>query len=100
MKLTGYLWTLGLGMVGGAAAAMILPKQPAVKQAVTQAADSITNAVETAKDAIVEQDDYRLKQEPASAGTFCFSDQSPMISCQRFQSWSVVIFTKKFCEPR
>ena len=54
MKLTGYLWTLGLGMVGGAAAAMILPKQPAVKQAVTQAADSITNAVETAKDAIVE----------------------------------------------
>lgn len=54
MKLTGYLWMLGLGMVGGAAAAMILPKQPAVKQAVTQAADSITNAVETAKDAIVE----------------------------------------------
>lgn len=54
MKLTGYLWALGLGMVGGAVAATVLPKQPAVKQAVTQAADSITTAVETAKDAIVE----------------------------------------------
>lgn len=54
MKLTGYLWTLGLGMIGGAAAAVILPKQPAVKQAVTTAADSITTAVESAKDAIVQ----------------------------------------------
>jgi hypothetical protein len=41
-------------MVGGAVAATVLPRQPAVKQAVTQAADSITTAVETAKDAIVE----------------------------------------------
>jgi hypothetical protein len=42
-------------MVAGAAAATILPRQPQVRQAVTKAADSVENAVETAKDAICGQ---------------------------------------------
>lgn len=53
MKVKGFLLTLGLGMVGGAVAAAVLPKQPQVRQAVTKAADSIETAVETAKDSLV-----------------------------------------------
>lgn len=52
MKVTSFLWTLGLGMVGGAVAATVLPKQPKVRQAVTKTADSIENAVETAKNSL------------------------------------------------
>lgn len=53
MQVKSFLLTLGLGMVGGAVAATVLPKQPQVKQAVTKAADSIETAVETAKDSLV-----------------------------------------------
>ena len=53
MKIKGFLWTLGLGMVGGAVAAAVLPKQPQVKQAVSRAADAIENAVEQTKDSLV-----------------------------------------------
>ncbi len=52
MKISGFLWTLGLGMVGGAVAATVLPKQPKVKQAVTSAADTIESAVESAKNGL------------------------------------------------
>lgn len=52
MKVTSFFWTLGLGMVGGAVAATVLPKQPKVRQAVTKTADSIENAVETAKNSL------------------------------------------------
>lgn len=52
MQVKSFLLTLGLGMAGGAAAAMILPKQPQVKQAVNKAADAVENAVETAKDSL------------------------------------------------
>ncbi len=53
MQVKSFLLTLGLGMAGGAVAAAMLPKQPQVKQAVTKAADSIENAVESAKDSLV-----------------------------------------------
>lgn len=53
MTIKGFAWGLGLGMVGGAVAASVLPKQPQVRQAVTKAADSVENAVETAKSAII-----------------------------------------------
>lgn len=52
MKLGSFLCTLGLGMAGGAAAAMILPRQPKVRQAVSTAADTIESAVESAKNGI------------------------------------------------
>ena len=52
MKLTSYLWTLGLGMVGGAVAVTMLPKQPKVRRAVDQTADTIENAVETARESL------------------------------------------------
>ena len=52
MQVKTFFLTLGLGMVGGAVAATVLPKQPQVRQAVTKAADSIENAVETAKDSL------------------------------------------------
>ncbi len=55
MQVKGFMLTLGLGMAAGAAAATILPRQPQVRQAVTKAADSVENAVETAKDAICGQ---------------------------------------------
>lgn len=53
MTIKSFALGLGLGMVGGAAAALVLPKQPKVKQAVTKAADSVENAVETAKTAML-----------------------------------------------
>ena len=53
MTIKGFVLGLGLGMVGGAAAAAILPKQPAVRQAVTRAADSVETAVQSARDAII-----------------------------------------------
>jgi hypothetical protein len=52
MKIKTFALTLGLGMVGGAVAATVLPRQPKVRQAITNAADTIENAVETAKDAV------------------------------------------------
>ena len=52
MSIKSFALTLGLGMVGGAAAALVLPKQPMVQQAVSRAADSIENAVEQARDAV------------------------------------------------
>ena len=53
MTIKGFAWGLGLGMVGGAVAATVLPKQPKVKEAVSKAADSVENAVETAKTAMI-----------------------------------------------
>ena len=52
MKVTSFFWTLGLGMVGGAVAATVLPKQPKVRRAVNKTADSIENAVESAKQSL------------------------------------------------
>ena len=52
MKIGSFLWPLGIGMVGGAVAATVLPKQPKVKQAVTAAADTIESAVESAKNGL------------------------------------------------
>ena len=52
MQVKTFFLTLGLGMVGGAVAATVLPKQPQVQQAVSKAADSIENAVQTAKDSL------------------------------------------------
>lgn len=49
MTIKSFALTLGLGMVGGAVAAAVLPKQPQVKKAVSKAADTVENAVETAK---------------------------------------------------
>jgi hypothetical protein len=53
MTIKGFALTLGLGMVGGAVAAAVLPKQPQVKKALSKAADSVENAVETAKTAVL-----------------------------------------------
>ena len=55
MQVKSFVFTLGLGMVAGAAAATVLPRQPQVRQAVTKAADSVENAVEMAKDTICGQ---------------------------------------------
>lgn len=52
MTIKSFALTLGLGMVGGAVAATVLPKQPQVRQAVTKAADTVESAVETAKTAL------------------------------------------------
>ena len=52
MSIKGFALTLGLGMVGGAVAAAVLPKQPPVKKAISKAADTLENAVETAKTAM------------------------------------------------
>ncbi len=52
MTIKGFALTLGLGMVGGAVAAAVLPKQPQVKQAISKAADSVESAVESAKSAV------------------------------------------------
>ena len=53
MTIKGFALGLGLGMVGGAVAASVLPRQPQVRQAVTKAADTVENAVQTAKDALI-----------------------------------------------
>ena len=53
MTIKGFALGLGLGMVGGAVAASVLPKQPQVRRAVNKAADTVENAVQTAKDAII-----------------------------------------------
>ena len=52
MTIKGFVLTLGLGMVGGAVAATVLPKQPQVQKAVSKAADAVENAAETAKNAL------------------------------------------------
>lgn len=52
MKIKTFALTLGLGMVGGAVAATVLPRQPKVRRAINDAADTIENAVESAKDAV------------------------------------------------
>ena len=52
MTIKGFALTLGLGMVAGAVAASVLPKQPQVKQAISKAADTVENAVESAKSAV------------------------------------------------
>ena len=39
-------------MVGGAVAAALLPTQPQVKKAVSKAAETVENAVESAKNAL------------------------------------------------
>ena len=52
MTIKGFALTLGLGMVGGAVAAAVLPKQPQGKKAVSKAADTVENAVESAKNAL------------------------------------------------
>lgn len=55
MTIKGFALTLGLGMVGGAVAAAVLPKQPQVRQAVNKAASAVENAVESAKTAVCGQ---------------------------------------------
>ena len=52
MTIKGFALTLGLGMVGGAVAAAVLPKQPRVRRAVNKAVGSMENAVESAKNAV------------------------------------------------
>ncbi len=52
MSIKGFVLTLGLGMVGGAVAATVLPKQPQVRKAVSDAADAVENAVVSAKNAL------------------------------------------------
>ena len=52
MSIKGFALALGLGMIGGAVAASVLPKQPQVRQAVNKAADTVENAVESAKNTI------------------------------------------------
>ena len=52
MSIKGFALALGLGMVGGAMAASVMPRQPQVRQAVNKAADTVENAVESAKNAI------------------------------------------------
>lgn len=52
MTIKGIALTLGLGMAGGAIAAAVLPKQPGVRRAFSKAADSVENAVESAKNAV------------------------------------------------
>ena len=56
MTIKGFALTLGLGMVGGAVAATVLPKNPQVKQAVSKAANTVENAVESAKNAVCGED--------------------------------------------
>ncbi|MBQ1371690.1 MAG: hypothetical protein IIY70_02045 [Oscillospiraceae bacterium] len=55
MTIKGFALTLGLGMVGGAVAATVLPKQPQVRNAVSMAADTVENAIESAKSAVMGQ---------------------------------------------
>ena len=52
MQVKTFLWTLSLGMVGGAAAAVFLPRNPMIQQAVTKAADAVENAAETARETV------------------------------------------------
>ena len=52
MTIKGFALTLGLGMVGGAVVATVLPKQPQVKKAVSKAADTVENAIDSAKTAM------------------------------------------------
>ena len=52
MTIKSFVLTLGLGMVGGAVAATVLPKQPQVRKAVSKAADTVETAVESAKTAV------------------------------------------------
>lgn len=55
MTIKGFAFALGLGMVGGAVAATVLPKQPQVRSAVSMAADTMENAIESAKSAMIGQ---------------------------------------------
>lgn len=50
MQVKSFLWTMGAGIAVGATAAMVLPKNKQVKQAVNTAANSIENAVTQARD--------------------------------------------------
>lgn len=50
MQVKSFLWTMGAGIAVGATAAMMLPKNKQVKQAVNSAANSIENAVSQARD--------------------------------------------------
>lgn len=50
MQMRSFVWTLGAGIAVGAAAAIMLPKNRQVKQAVSTAAESIESAVTQAKD--------------------------------------------------
>lgn len=52
MTIKAFALTLGLGMVGGAVAANLLPKQPMVRQALTKAADTVESVAESAKTAL------------------------------------------------
>lgn len=50
MQMKTFVWTLSAGIAVGAAAAIVLPKNKQVKQAVSTAADSIGTAVSQVKD--------------------------------------------------
>ena len=50
MQVRSFVMSVGVGLVAGAAAAALLPKNPQFKKAVNKAASSIEGAVEDAKD--------------------------------------------------
>ena len=52
MKVKSFALTLGLGMVGGAVAAALLPRQPQVRQAVSKAADCVEEAAQSVKETV------------------------------------------------
>ena len=52
MQIKSFAITLALGMAAGAAAAMVLPKQPQVRRAVCRAADGIETAAQQARDSV------------------------------------------------
>lgn len=55
MQVKSFIMTMGAGIAVGAAAAIMLPKNKQVKQAVSTAADSIENAVSQAKDYVCKE---------------------------------------------
>lgn len=50
MQVKSILWSMGAGIAVGATAAVVLPKNKKVKQAVNSAANMIENAVTQARD--------------------------------------------------
>ncbi len=52
MKVGAFMVTLGLGMIAGATAAMMLPYQSSVRKAAQKAADTVEQTVSKMTDAI------------------------------------------------
>lgn len=55
MQMKTFLWTMGAGIAVGAAAAIVLPKNRQVRQAVSMAADTVETAATQTKDYINKQ---------------------------------------------